>query len=80
MEKDRAESDTPSPWAVHCHGVDPSVGAGPCEPWPGVVYMTHEFYVAQMADADYGWRCPRCFGPASFDDANYENWLPGSQQ
>ncbi len=63
-------SETRTPWAVHCMGIDPTVGAGPCTTGP--IYLTDREYEAQLIHADATWRCPKCRGDAWWDDDNYE--------
>jgi hypothetical protein len=59
----KGESSTPTPWAVRCIW---------CEPGGGLVFLTYEEYVAQLAAAGSRWVCPRCGDVARWDDANYE--------
>lgn len=66
-------SQTETPYAIKCHGIDPSCGAGPCT--EGLVYLTEEEYENQMNDPWKTWRCPRCGGDATWDDDNYEKFL-----
>ena len=63
-------SDSLTPWAVHCQGIDPLCGVGPCTNGP--VYLTEEEYDCQMNSPDSLWRCPRCGGDACWDDDIYE--------
>lgn len=72
-----AESPTPTPWGVHCHGIDPEVGAGPCNDG-NIIYLIEAAYVEQLSNAYAFWHCPRCGANASWDDANYEAAIDAS--
>lgn len=65
-------SNKPTPYAVHCLGIDPTCGAGPCT--EGLVFLTLQEYKYQMSHPSNTWRCPRCNGDAEWDDDNYEKW------
>lgn len=65
------ESSTPTPYGIHCVGIDPEIGAGPCNSGQ-IIYYTKEFYDTQMSNPDARWKCPRCRGDAWWDDENYE--------
>lgn len=66
----QGESTTPTPYATVCHG-DKELGFNGC----GKVYMTQEFYMAQLMAPDSTWRCARCGYEAYWDDDNYEAYL-----
>jgi ribosomal protein S27AE len=57
-----AESDVLTPYAVYCHTCSE------------LVFMTEQFYHAQMMAPDNRWVCPRCFNTASWSDDNYESY------
>lgn len=64
-----AESETPTPWAVHC--IQGETRAESCN--GGLpIYLTKACYSAQMGQPDYGGSCPRCGGSATWDDDIYE--------
>lgn len=67
----QAESDVPTPYAVVCRGVDPTL-APPCSNGTELIFMTAEFYEYQMSCPDSRWVCPRCNGDAQWSDSNYE--------
>lgn len=66
------ESLTPTPWGVHCQGVDPEVGAGPCNDGK-IIYLIEAAYLEQLRMPDVLWRCPRCGASAWWDDDNWES-------
>jgi hypothetical protein len=69
MKEEKAESAQRTPYAVKCWNC-----AG-----GELVYMTREFYLAQMQAVDYGWVCPRCFENAIWDDENYDWFFEGEE-
>lgn len=61
------ESSVPTAYATICRG-DPDINFKGC----GQVFMTKEFYMAQLRRPDSTWRCARCGYEAWWDDDNYE--------
>lgn len=64
-----AESETPTPWAVHCIQWD--TRAESCNEGEAI-YLTKAGYRAQLKQAYKTWRCPRCGGSAQWSDKIYE--------
>ena len=56
------ESIEPTPSATYCHDC-------------GLVYMTREWYRAQMSRPHYKWVCARCGQTAEWDDETHEKWI-----
>jgi|PlaIllAssembly_1097288.scaffolds.fasta_scaffold33050_4 hypothetical protein len=59
----RMESLIPTQFAVRCHG---GCNGG------GLIYLTHEAYMAQMMRPNALWVCPRCGEYATWDDDNFD--------
>ena len=72
------ESETPTPYAVHCNGIDPECGAGPCNNG-NAIFLTEEFYTRQMHFPNSRWKSPRCRGDAWWDDDIYEKALDDAE-
>ena len=56
------ESIEPTPYATDCYDC-------------GLVYMTQEWYRAQMSRPDSEWICARCGETAEWDDETHEKWI-----
>lgn len=57
-------SEERTPWAVNCES------KSDC----GLVYLTRENYDRQMFRMNDTWKCPKCGGPADWNDDNYESF------
>lgn len=60
-------SDTPTPYAIFCYGIDEELGG--C----GKQFLTQEEYNRQMMRPSKTWQCPVCgCYDCKWDDINYE--------
>lgn len=62
------ESQYRTAYGVHCDGLPPCNGGR-------IIYLTYEEYDAQMYRPDRRWECPRCDGPATWDDGNFDEMV-----
>ena len=63
-------SEIPTPWGVHCIGVDIGVGYQVCNSG-NIIYLTKKEYSRQLSQANSVWKCPLCGRDAWWDDDNY---------